>query len=118
APTRLFTGETIVEGAAVEIRDGRIADVGEAASEGAVALGGLLAPGFIDIQVNGAGGVLFNDAPTPETLQRIAHAHLQFGVTGIMATLISDERAKLAAALDAAEAAIAAGVPGLVGLHL
>ena len=83
-----------------------------------IKLDGLLAPGFIDIQVNGGGGVLFNDAPTVETLATIAAAHRQFGVTGFMATLISDERDKIARAIDAVTQAMEAGVEGLLGLHL
>src|SRR5207253_7091372 len=53
--------------------------------------GGLLVPGFIDTQVNGGGGVLFNDAPTVETIRNIGRAHRQFGTTGFLPTLISDD---------------------------
>lgn len=118
APSRLFTGEALLEGAAVRIRDGRITEILSAPDASAIAIDGLLAPGFIDIQVNGGGGVLFNDAPTIETLEAIAQAHLQFGVTGFMATLISDERAKMAAAVGAVTAEVEARRPGLLGLHL
>jgi N-acetylglucosamine-6-phosphate deacetylase len=76
-----------------------------------------LAPGFIDIQVNGGGDVLFNDAPTPETIARIAAAHRRFGTTALLPTLISDTPAKMRAALDATERAAAAN-PGVLGVHL
>lgn len=118
SPARLFTGDEIVEGATVQVRDGRIAEVTRGPSPGAVKLDGLLAPGFIDVQVNGGGGVLFNDAPTAQTLATIADAHRKFGVTGFMATLISDERPKAERAIDAVTDAIEAGVEGLLGLHL
>ena len=118
APSQMFTGEEIVEGTSVHVADGRIAAVNAVASAQAVRLDGLLAPGFIDIQVNGGGGVLFNDAPTAATLATIAATHVQFGVTGLMATLISDDRDKTALAIDAVAEAAAAGVAGVLGLHL
>jgi N-acetylglucosamine-6-phosphate deacetylase len=118
APSRLFTGEAVLEGAAVSVRDGRIAKILAAPDANAVVIDGLLAPGFIDIQINGGGGALFNDAPTMETIQTIAQAHLPFGVTGFMATLVSDERAKMSAAIGAVTASVQAGLPGLLGLHL
>jgi N-acetylglucosamine-6-phosphate deacetylase len=80
--------------------------------------GGILAPGFIDVQVNGGGGVLFNDAPTVETIAAIGAAHRRFGTTGFLPTLISDDLDKVDAAIAAVEAAIAAGVPGVLGIHL
>lgn len=118
APTELFTGDGIVQNATVRIDSGRIVDVASGIARDAVKLDGLLAPGFIDVQVNGGGGVLFNDAQTVETLATIAGAHRQFGVTGFMATLISDERDKTVRAIEAVGEAIRAGVDGLLGLHL
>jgi N-acetylglucosamine-6-phosphate deacetylase len=118
APTWLFDGYAIRTGAAVAIEGGRVAAVLESAPAGATRLEGLLAPGFIDIQVNGGGGVLFNDAPTVEALRTITTAHRKFGVTGLMATLISDNRDKTRAAINAVAAAVAEGVEGLIGLHL
>jgi N-acetylglucosamine-6-phosphate deacetylase len=82
-------------------------------------LGGLLLlPGFIDTQVNGGGGVLFNDAPTVPTIRRIGEAHRRFGTTGFLPTLISDDLDVVARAIDATDAAIAMGVPGVLGLHI
>ena len=80
--------------------------------------GGLLLPGFIDVQVNGGGGLLFNDAPTVDTLRGIAAAHRTFGTTGLLPTLITDTAAVMARALDAVDAAIEQGVPGILGIHL
>ena len=76
-----------------------------------------LAPGFIDIQVNGGGDVLFNDAPTPQTIQTIAQAHRRFGTTALLPTLISDSPEKMPAALAAVEQ-IAASNPSILGIHL
>lgn len=77
-----------------------------------------LAPGFIDLQVNGGGDVLFNDAPTVASIERIASAHRSFGTTGLLPTLITDERDVMRRAIAAVDAAIEAGVPGVLGIHL
>jgi N-acetylglucosamine-6-phosphate deacetylase len=76
-----------------------------------------LAPGFIDVQVNGGGDTLFNDAPTPEAIARIVAAHRRFGTTALLPTLISDTPAKMHAALKAVDRAAAAN-PGILGIHL
>jgi N-acetylglucosamine-6-phosphate deacetylase len=78
----------------------------------------VLAPGFVDLQVNGGGGVLFNDAPSVAALRHIAAAHAGAGTTAILPTLISGTRPQLLAALAAVRSALAAGVPGIAGLHL
>jgi N-acetylglucosamine-6-phosphate deacetylase len=70
--------------------------------------------GFIDLQVNGGGGVLFNDDPSVHALEAMAAAHRATGTVGLMATLITDEAEKIAAAF----AAIAERPPGILGLHL
>lgn len=76
----------------------------------------ILAPGFIDVQVNGGGGALLNDAPTPETIARIAAAHRRFGTTGLLPTLITDARNRMGEMADCAADAMA--LPGVLGLHL
>ncbi|MGE7137781.1 N-acetylglucosamine-6-phosphate deacetylase [Luteibacter sp. NPDC031894] len=82
-------------------------------------LGGrTLLPGFIDCQVNGGGGVLFNDAPTVDTIRRIGEAHARFGTTGFLPTLISDDADVMVQAIDAVNAAVEQGVPGVLGIHL
>jgi N-acetylglucosamine-6-phosphate deacetylase len=80
--------------------------------------GRYLVPGFIDCQVNGGGDVLFNDAPTVETIRRIGAAHRRFGTTGFLPTLISDDADVMRAAIAAVDAAIGEGVPGVLGIHL
>ena len=80
--------------------------------------GAILAPGFIDVQVNGGGGVLFNDAPTVETIATIGRIHRRFGTTGFLPTLISDDLAVVREGVRAVDAAIAEGVPGVLGIHI
>ncbi len=82
-------------------------------------LGGrMLLPGFIDCQVNGGGGVLFNDAPTVEAIRAIGQAHRRFGTTGFLPTLISDDVEVMRRAIEAVNEAIAQNVPGVLGIHL
>lgn len=78
----------------------------------------LLLPGFIDVQVNGGGGVLFNAEPTVDALAAIGAAHRKYGTTGFLPTLITDTAEVMAKALDAVDAAIEQGVPGVLGIHL
>ena len=76
-----------------------------------------LAPGFIDLQVNGGGDVLFNDAPTPQTIRKIVAAHRRFGTTALLPTLISDSPAKMNSAVAAVEE-LSDIEPGVLGIHL
>jgi len=80
--------------------------------------GSLLVPGFIDLQVNGGGGVLLNDDPDVVTIRRICTAHAAFGTTGLMPTLITDTPDKTGRAIAAAIEAHGQNVPGFIGLHL
>ena len=80
--------------------------------------GGWLVPGFIDAQVNGGGGVLFNNDASVEAIAAIGRAHRRFGTTGFLPTLISDDAEVMERAVDATRAAIAAGVAGVLGIHL
>jgi N-acetylglucosamine-6-phosphate deacetylase len=76
-----------------------------------------LVPGFVDLQVNGGGDVLFNDAPTPEAISIIAAAHRKFGTTGFLPTLITDTPEKMHAAIAAVQSAMRTE-PTVLGLHL
>jgi N-acetylglucosamine-6-phosphate deacetylase len=78
--------------------------------------GAWLAPGFIDVQVNGGGDRLFNDDPGPETIRDITAAHRKFGTTSLLPTLITDSPARMRAARAAVEAAMADN-PGVLGIH-
>ena len=120
---RIFTGEETLDGHAVLIRDGRIADVvaEDAVPAGADCTpldGGLLAPGFVDLQVNGGGGVMFNDTLSADGIRAIGGAHRRFGTTGFLPTLISDKPGTIPAAMSAVRDAIRQGVPGGLGVHI
>lgn len=120
---RVMTDEGLREGLAVRVSGGRIAAVGPADEVAAGAAtrdlrGGLLLPGFIDVQVNGGGGVLFNDSPTVEAIAAIGAAHRRFGVTGFLPTLISDDISVVEQAVAATRAALERGVPGVLGVHI
>ncbi|MDQ7049483.1 MAG: N-acetylglucosamine-6-phosphate deacetylase [Enterobacterales bacterium] len=80
-------------------------------------LDGLLMPGLIDLQVNGGGGVLFNDIPNVETLRRIAQAHQQYGTTAWLPTLVTDSVDKMQQAADAVSKAIGDDALGILGIH-
>lgn len=118
----LFDGEEIRTGFAALVDGEKIAGlVPESeipAGAERVSIEGLLAPGFIDLQVNGGGGVLFNGTPTVEAIRAIGSAHRRYGTTGFLVTFITDTTEKMAAAVKATREALAAGVPGLLGLHL
>ncbi|HET9069403.1 MAG TPA: N-acetylglucosamine-6-phosphate deacetylase [Amaricoccus sp.] len=118
----VFDGARLHAGAALVVEAGRVAAIlppDEAPEGERVPLaGGVLAPGFVDLQVNGGGGVMLNDHPTLDGIRTICAAHARLGTTGLLPTLITDTpevtRAAVAAGLDAA----AEGVPGFLGLHL
>ena len=124
---RFHNGRVALPGGAVDAADiavegGAVTTVsapGDTAADRAVDLeGGWLLPGFVDTQVNGGGGVLFNDQVDVEAIAAIGAAHARFGTTAFLPTLISDTPAQIAAALAAVDAAIEQGVPGVVGIHI
>ncbi|MGI9506441.1 MAG: N-acetylglucosamine-6-phosphate deacetylase [Geminicoccaceae bacterium] len=80
--------------------------------------GGTLAPGYVDLQVNGGDGIMFNDDPSVGTLRRMVDAHARLGATSILPTLITDTPDRTHAAIAAVHQAIAENVPGIIGLHL
>jgi N-acetylglucosamine-6-phosphate deacetylase len=80
--------------------------------------GGMICAGFVDLQVNGGGGVLLNDSPTAQSMRTICDAHLPFGTTSLLPTLISDSVSQTSAAMQAARDAIDMGMGGVLGLHL
>jgi N-acetylglucosamine-6-phosphate deacetylase len=118
---RILLGGQIVKGRAVMLEGDRISAIvheQDATGEHHDLGGGLLVPGFIDTQVNGGGGALFNEAPTVETIRMIGAAHRQYGTTGFLPTLISDDLHVIRAGIEAVDDAIAAGVPGVLGIHI
>ncbi|HEY4214097.1 MAG TPA: N-acetylglucosamine-6-phosphate deacetylase [Steroidobacteraceae bacterium] len=121
---RILTPEGIQSGRTLLLDGDRIVDVvspDDARCSGAQLedLGGmLLVPGFIDTQVNGGGGVLFNDSPESSAVRAIGAAHRRFGTTGFLPTLISDDLDVIARAIAAVRAAFTEGVPGVLGIHI
>lgn len=89
-------------------RGARVIDVG----------GRLVLPGFVDTQVNGGGGILFNDEPNRAGIEAIGRAHAAFGTTAFLPTLISDRPEVIERACLAVDAAIADDVPGVAGIHV
>ncbi len=120
---RIFTGDRFLEHHAVLIDGGTIAGVAPSAELPAdiareALQGGLLAPGFVDAQVNGGGGVLFNATPDAAALGQLAAAHGRHGSTALLPTFITDRPERMQTAIEAARDALAARTPGIAGLHL
>jgi N-acetylglucosamine-6-phosphate deacetylase len=121
---RVLGDEGLVDGRCVLLDRGRIVDVVAESDPRCRSAqrydlkGRLLLPGFIDSQVNGGGGVLFNDAPSIESIRAIGAAHRRFGTTGFLPTLISADLDVVARAIAAVQGAIQAGVPGVLGIHI
>ena len=119
---RIFTGDEILQGWGLRLADGLVQELlAPGASAGDTAMtdlgGDLLAPGFIDCQVNGGGGILFTDQPDVATISAIATAHRKFGTTGLLPTLISTDWESMTAAAAAVQTARKQGLAGLLGLH-
>ena len=118
---RVVLADDIRSDLCVVVENGRIAELSETIPDDfeRIDLGGqLLVPGFIDVQVNGGGGRLFNDDPSVETIAVMAAAHRRFGTTGLLPTLISDDFSVIERAIAAVDQAIDRGVPGVVGIHI
>jgi len=114
----------LTEGRAVLVEAGRIKEIAADSDRRLRKMrrhdlaGALLLPGFIDSQVNGGGGVLFNDSPSVEAIAAIGRAHRRFGTTGFLPTLISDDLEVVGRAIAAVRSAIASRVPGVLGIHI
>ncbi|NIZ02308.1 N-acetylglucosamine-6-phosphate deacetylase [Thalassospira lucentensis] len=120
---RIFDGTTFHDSKSVIVRNGAVDAIVEDAAlpKGLDVINGqdqTLAPGLIDVQVNGGGGVLLNDQPTVDGVRAIMQAHRKYGTTAMLPTLITDYRDKMEAAISAVSDAIDVGVPGIVGIHL
>ena len=120
---RIFDGDDWHDYAALVVRDGLVEAI---VAAGAIASGirkvetggGMLAPGFVDLQVNGGGGVMLNDHPDVASIETICRAHAPFGTTALLPTLITDTPAITAAAIAAGAEAARQKLPGFLGLHL
>lgn len=114
---QLFDGESFHQDVPVTIEDGLIASFDTALGAKEVRYTGTLVPGFIDVQVNGGGGALFNTSPTVACIETIGKAHARFGTTGFLPTLITDNVQVMAKAADAVASAVAQKSAGVLGVH-
>lgn len=117
-PESLFDGETLRRDTALKIIEGKVASIHDvaAAPESARHISGVLSPGFVDLQVNGGGGVLFNEVPTANGISTIIKAHRKFGTTGLLPTVITDASEVLEKAVSAVLEAD--GLTGMLGIHI
>lgn len=121
---QIFTGEEVLINHAVLVDNGMVlgivpeTEIPESFCNRWDLNHNILAPGFIDLQVNGGGGIMFNSAPTVETISKMSKAHRKFGTTGFMPTLITDDYSVMKSAVNAVECAINENIPGVLGIHL
>ncbi|MET3578957.1 N-acetylglucosamine-6-phosphate deacetylase [Mesorhizobium robiniae] len=120
---RIFDGDDWHDDAALVVRDGLVEAIVPAGAipsgiERIETDGGMLAPGFVDLQVNGGGGVMLNDHPDVASIETICQAHAPFGTTALLPTLITDTPDITAATVAAGTEAARQKVPGFLGLHL
>jgi N-acetylglucosamine-6-phosphate deacetylase len=114
----LFDGKTIKTNQLITVEGSTIHSIESSQFQNdAIQLSGLVAPGFVDVQVNGGGGLLFNNQPNLDTLITMSRAHQQFGSTAILPTLITDDVATMHMAANAVASAITQNVKGIIGIH-
>lgn len=111
----IFDGETLHTDTAIRVTNGKVCEIGTAPN-GTRKLNATLTPGFVDLQVNGGGGVMLNSSPTVEGLHTIAQAHRGLGTIALLPTLITDHPDVLDNAADAIIATF--GTNGIIGLHI
>jgi N-acetylglucosamine-6-phosphate deacetylase len=114
---RLFDGHDFSDDQVLTITHGVISAIDQNTKDVDFKASGLVVPGYIDLQVNGGGGALFNDSPSIDKLKTIMTAHAKFGTTAMMPTLITDKVEVMTQAADAVAEAIAEKTPGIVGIH-
>lgn len=117
AATTLFDGAQLLDDMAVILRDGVIEAIVPRPA-GVVPMPGILAPGFVDLQVNGGAGLMVGAGTDAAALARICAAHRDLGCAGILPTLITDGPEVTARVLAAGIAAARVDTPGFLGLHL
>lgn len=119
----IVAGDTLRENAEIVLEGDRVREIAEAGQGAHVDhrvdhSGRAVLPGLIDVQCNGGGGVMFNSDPTVDGIATIAAAHARFGTTALLPTFVTDHLERVDLAIAAVDAAIAQGVPGVVGIHL
>lgn len=114
---QFFDGDNFIKNKVLSIENGIIIGIDDDLQQYDEKLAGLVAPGFIDLQVNGGGGVLFNNTPSVEGVNTMLLAHAKYGTTAMLPTLITDTVEVMQQAADAIAVAIAQKVPGIIGIH-
>lgn len=114
----IFDGTRLHHGAALVVENGQVVALGAADGPGVTLEGGILAPGLIDLQVNGGGGVAVDGTTDVDALAHICATHAGLGATGLLPTLITDTPEATERVIAAGMAAGRQGVPGFLGLHL
>lgn len=114
---QIFDGFMFHPQAQLVVEHGKVVAIDPIDGSAGLHIDGTIAPGFVDLQVNGGGGVLFNSTPTLEGIKTIIAAHRQFGTTAMLPTLISDTVEVMTQASDAIAQAIEQHVDGVLGIH-
>ncbi|MFC6486544.1 N-acetylglucosamine-6-phosphate deacetylase [Nitratireductor sp. GCM10026969] len=120
---RLFDGVTVRNSHDLVVEDGVVASVRPREYSGSEKIidlseNALIAPGLIDLQANGAAGLLLNEAPELATIDAMCRAHMAVGTTALLPTLITSDRETTRKAVAAAIEAARKSIPGFAGLHL
>lgn len=117
---RIFDGHNWHDGESLIVRDGKVEAIADTVPAGAEIreVSGMLVPGFVDLQVNGGGGLMINDKPDADTIRTICTAHAPFGTTSLLVTLITDTPEQTKKTITAGAEALRQNVPGFLGLHL
>lgn len=119
---QLFNGQTLLHGYSLAVSNGKtigiVADNKLSASAKVINLnGGILTPGYVELQANGGGGVLFNQQPNIDGLKTILQSHRQFGTVAMLPTFITDTPEQLDLAMQAIRQGIKSNLAGLIGGH-
>ncbi|MGJ8527852.1 N-acetylglucosamine-6-phosphate deacetylase [Maritalea sp.] len=119
----IFDGETFVRDHSVLVENGKVVSIApdNGQSHGALLVedlkGQLLVPGFVDVQVNGGGGIMFNDEQSLNALNTIVSGHRKYGSTTLFPTFITDSFERMQAAAQTIKEAVSADLPGVRGAH-
>lgn len=117
----LFDGELFRKNKKIYILDNKIIDISNKNKKNVTknidAAGNIVCPGFIDIQVNGGGGVFLNENHSLADIKKVSLTHAQFGTTSLLPTFITDHKNKISKFIAAINHAMAEKVPGIIGIH-
>jgi N-acetylglucosamine-6-phosphate deacetylase len=114
---KLFDGNKIYKHRPISFENGKVIAFDTVVGAKEINVSGLLTPGFIDVQVNGGGGYLFNHQTNMDTLNAMVVAHSQYGTTGLLPTLITSDLTTIKKSADVISRAISQKTPGILGVH-